>query len=104
STTDGLPVAPSMGPTLAAGDIPGEPALVDARVLLVCALSVVVALAAALVAQGLTALIGLCTNLAFYGRISTAFSSPAGHHLGPAVILVPVAGGVIVGLMARYGS
>src|SRR5207302_2840060 len=44
------------------------------------------------------------TNLAFFGRLSTEFSSPAGNHLGLWVIAVPVLGGVIVGLMARYGS
>ena len=30
--------------------------------------------------------------------------SPAGHHLGPFVILVPVVGALIIGVMARYGS
>src|SRR6185437_2371122 len=46
----------------------------------------------------------LITNLSFYGRFSTEFSSPADNHLGLWVILVPVVGGVIVGIMARYGS
>jgi len=49
-------------------------------------------------------LIGLVTNLAFYGRFSTSFASPAGNHLGPLVMVVPLIGGLIVGLMARYGS
>jgi H+/Cl- antiporter ClcA len=35
---------------------------------------------------------------------SAEFSSPAGNQLGPLVMLVPVAGAVVVGLMARYGS
>jgi H+/Cl- antiporter ClcA len=60
--------------------------------------------AAGFVAPALTALIGLVTNLSFYGRISTAFVSPAGNHLGLWVILIPAAGGILVGLMARYGS
>src|SRR5205823_9668862 len=30
--------------------------------------------------------------------------SPAGHHLGPFVVLVPVAGALVIGVMARYGS
>jgi H+/Cl- antiporter ClcA len=59
---------------------------------------------AALAAQGLTALIGLITNVAFYGRLSARFTSPADHQLGLWVITVPVVGGLIVGLMARYGS
>ncbi len=57
-----------------------------------------------LVAPALTHLIGFVTNLCFYGRISTAFVSPAGNRLGLWVVFVPVAGGIIVGLMARFGS
>jgi len=49
-------------------------------------------------------LIALFTNLFFYSRWSFENSSPAGHHLGYLVVLVPIAGGLIVGLMARYGS
>jgi H+/Cl- antiporter ClcA len=72
--------------------------------LLMVGLAVPVAVAAGCVAQGLTGLIGLITNLAFYGRWSTAFISPANHQLGAWVVAIPVIGGVIVGLMARYGS
>jgi H+/Cl- antiporter ClcA len=56
------------------------------------------------VAPALTHLIGFVTNLAFYGRISSSFVSPAGNRLGVFVIVIPVIGGVIVGLMARFGS
>ena len=58
----------------------------------------------AFVALGLLRLIGLFTNLFFYLRWSSAFVSPAGHHLGAMVILVPILGAVIIGFMARYGS
>jgi len=56
------------------------------------------------VAKFLVALIGLFTNIAFYGRRSFVEVSPAGHHLGLAVVFIPVIGGLIVGIMARYGS
>jgi H+/Cl- antiporter ClcA/CBS domain-containing protein len=102
--TEGVPVAPSMGPALQSVRAPHEAPAVGGRVVLLCGLSVAVAFAAGLVAQALTRLIGLITNLAFYGRVSTAFVSPAENHLGAWVIAVPVVGGVIVGLMARYGS
>src|SRR5690348_13007707 len=49
-------------------------------------------------------LIGFITNLSFYGRVSSDFSSPAGNHLGLWVILIPALGGIIVGIMARFGS
>src|SRR6185312_1444985 len=43
-------------------------------------------------------------NLSFFGRFSFTFVTPVGNPLGAWVILVPAAGGIIVGLMARYGS
>src|SRR2546430_1421022 len=104
ATTDALPVAPELAPTLEAARVPPERSLVDLRVVVISALAVLVAVAAGFVAQALTRLIGLVTNLAFYGRFSTDFSSPAENHLGPWVIAVPIAGGVVVGFMARYGS
>ena len=67
-------------------------------------LAVMLGVLAGLVAPALIRLIGLVTNLAFYGRWSTAFVSPAGNHLGLWVLFIPPAGGIIVGLMARYGS
>ncbi|HEU5080363.1 MAG TPA: chloride channel protein [Opitutaceae bacterium] len=66
--------------------------------------AIVLGVLSGLVAPALTHLIGLVTNLSFYGRFSSAFVSPAGNHLGLWVILVPAAGGIIVGLMARFGS
>ncbi|MEO7933776.1 MAG: chloride channel protein [Chthoniobacterales bacterium] len=70
----------------------------------ISAIAVVLGVISSFVAQALTRLIGLVTNLSFYGRISTEFVSPAGNHLGAWVIVVPVIGGLLVGLMARYGS
>src|SRR5262249_55131061 len=84
--------------------VPLERTLIDSRVVLLCGWSVLLAIAAGFVAQALQALIGLITNLSFYGRLSTSFVSPAGNHLGWFVVVIPVIGGVIVGFMARYGS
>jgi chloride channel protein, CIC family len=104
SSTEGLPVAPSMGVTLESVITPQRSTTVSARVIFLSLISVVIGLAAGVVAQILLALIGLITNLCFYGRLTTQFLSPAGNHLGVFVVIVPVLGGVIVGLMARYGS
>ena len=46
----------------------------------------------------------LFTNLFFFGRFSLATTSPADNHLGLVVVAIPALGGLIVGLMARYGS
>ena len=74
------------------------------RVLPIAGLAVGIGLAAAFVAAGLLKLIGLFTNLFFFQRVATALVSPTGHHLGAFVIAVPVIGGLIIGVMARYGS
>src|SRR5690242_3479087 len=71
---------------------------------MISGVAVLLAAAATLIARVLTAMIGLVTNVAFYGRVSTAFTSPAAHHLGLWVIAVPALGGVVVGVMARWGS
>jgi H+/Cl- antiporter ClcA len=44
------------------------------------------------------------TNLAFFGRWSHESVSPAAHRLGGLVVVVPVLGGIAVGLLARYRS
>jgi chloride channel protein, CIC family len=50
-------------------------------------------------------LIGLITNAVFHQRVSTSLVAPGGQHHSPCLILLaPVVGGLVVGLMARYGS
>jgi H+/Cl- antiporter ClcA len=106
STTGALPVSPSMGAALEAADVEYSPPAVDNRLLVICGLSIVIAAAAAIVAQILVRLIALITNLSFYGRFSFEHVAPGGAvpHLGLWVIAIPVIGGIIVGYMARYGS
>jgi CIC family chloride channel protein len=104
STTSGLPLAPSLDPALRSAHIQRHDVLISGRTVLISLLSIALALVASLIAEGLSALIGLITNLSYYGRWSTEFSSPAGNTLGYWAIAVPVAGAVIVGIMARFGS
>ena len=74
------------------------------RVLPIAGLAMVIGLIGAYVALALLRLIGFFTNLFYYQRLGTNLVSPAGTHLGWWAVLVPVAGGLIIGLMARYGS
>src|SRR6266568_6582424 len=74
------------------------------RVLPISALAVVIGAMCAFVALALLRLIGLFTHLFYYGHWSASLVSPARSHLGWYSILVPIGGGLIVGLMARYGS
>jgi CIC family chloride channel protein len=74
------------------------------RLLPIAALAVGIGALASFVALALLRLIGLFTNLFYFGRWSTALVSPAGNHLGVFGVFVPIAGAVIIGVMARYGS
>lgn len=74
------------------------------RVIPISLLAIVIGGIAAFVALALLRLIGFFTNLFFYQRWSNDLTSPAGNHLGLFVIVVPIVGALIVGLMARYGS
>jgi CIC family chloride channel protein len=74
------------------------------RVISISALAMLIGLFCAFVALALLRLIGLCTNLFYFGRWSTSLVSPVGNHLGIFSVLVPVAGALIIGVMARYGS
>lgn len=56
------------------------------------------------IAKLLVLLINLFTNIAFYQKFSFVNNSPSGNHLGWMVIIVPIIGGLIVGVMARFGS
>jgi H+/Cl- antiporter ClcA/CBS domain-containing protein len=74
------------------------------RVLPISALGICIGTVAAFVALALLRLIGLFTNLFYFGRWSSAMVSPAGNHLGIYSVLVPIGGALIIGVMARYGS
>jgi H+/Cl- antiporter ClcA len=74
------------------------------RVITISVMAMFIGLAGAYVAFILLRLIGIFTNLFFFQRWGTAVVSPAGNHLGPFEILIPVGGALVVGAMARYGS
>jgi CIC family chloride channel protein len=74
------------------------------RVLPISALALAIGVVAAFVALALLRLIGLFTNLFYFGRWNTAMVSPVGNHLGIFSVLVPIGGALIIGVMARYGS
>ena len=74
------------------------------RLLRISAMGIAVAVAVCFIAKFLVWLINLVTNISFYGTISANFHSPSANHMGLWVIVVPAIGGVIVGLMALYGS
>jgi H+/Cl- antiporter ClcA len=74
------------------------------RILPISLLAFAIGAMASVVAAALLKLIALFTNIFFYQRFDMSNVSPAGHHLGLFVIIVPIIGALIVGVMARYGS
>ena len=83
---------------------PKRPRELDARAFWLSGLAVLLGVGAGFVARFLAALVGLFTNLAYFHRLSWSQVNPWDHALGWMSVLVPVLGGLVVGLMARHGS
>lgn len=77
---------------------------VNRRLLMLSVIALGIGALSTVAADVLVNLIRFFTNLFFYQTLSLAERSPANHALGAWVIAMPVIGGLIVGLMARYGS
>lgn len=92
-------VRPAAAPERERGDFSATPA-----VLRLAAIAIPVGVAVAFLALGLLDLIGLITHLAYTGTLKTSIGRPDISALGPLSIAVPVAGGLVIGLMARVGS
>lgn len=76
----------------------------DARVFVMVGLAIIIGAINSLVAGALVWLINVFTNLAYYQRLSATPVSPAENYLGVWAIFIPALGGLIIGIMARYGS
>ncbi|HEY4155283.1 MAG TPA: chloride channel protein, partial [Puia sp.] len=98
---EGIPIAPALA--LEDEDSSAKP-VVSTRLFFISVQVVFNAIMIGLMAKVMVALINLITNISFYGKFSLAEASPAGNHLGLWVIIVPVIGGLLVGIMAKVGS
>lgn len=74
----------------------------EPEVIKISAYALLIGVIGGLVAEGLLKLIYFFTNLAFYGKLSFAVTSPAHNHLGLWVILIPTIGGLLVGVMVYF--
>jgi H+/Cl- antiporter ClcA len=77
---------------------------VGRRVWLLSGFALIIGIGATFLAVLLLRLIALSTNLFYYHRFSSLSVSPAGSSQGHWIAIVPVTGGLLVGLMARFGS
>jgi len=98
-----IPVSPSLGEVeheiMEQKNYP-----VGKRVFYLSVQAIVNAIVVGVVAKLLVGLIFLITNISFYGRFSFEDVSPAGNNLGWIVVFLPIIGGLIVGIMAKFGS
>ena len=76
----------------------------DPRILMLIAMAVLIGAAGTVAAAVLVRLIALVTNLAWFGRLDTVSHSLGGVAPSAWMVLIPVVGGLAIGLMARYGS
>lgn len=101
---NGIPISISLDPTLERENFQPKKTNNKRRVFTISALAILIAAGVSLIAKALVYLIDLITNISFYGNFSFEYASPADNTLGIFVIAIPAIGGIIVGLMALYGS
>src|SRR6185312_7413418 len=75
-----------------------------ASVLKLIPLSIIIGVIGGFIALILLDLIAMISNFLYYQRFDLTLNSPRGNTLGWLAVLIPMAGGLIVGFMARYGS
>ena len=100
----GIPISVSLSSTLESEAIYPQQVRNKKRLIMISCYAVAVGAAISLIARFLVYLISLITNLSFYQNLSFHEVSPAHNQLGMIVIAIPALGGIIVGLMAKYGS
>ncbi len=99
-----IPISISLKENLEAENMPLAGSNNKQRLFYISLLAVGIAVAISFIAKLLVHLISFITNVSFFGKASMEDISPAANAMGLWVILVPVIGGIIVGLMALYGS
>jgi len=76
----------------------------DPRMLILSGLALVIGCSGAVLAYLLLHLIYAATNLFYFQRLSWQYVSPATHTLHWFAVFVPIVGGLIIGIMARFGT
>ncbi len=74
------------------------------RLLVLAGYASIIGVVAALLAKLLLMLIGVITHAVYFGTLGTTLVQPDPRHWGAIAIVIPALGGLVVGLIARYGS
>ncbi len=101
---NGIPVSISLNPALEQENFKAKQPQNKKRLFTIAGLAVIIAILVSFIAKFLIYLIDLFTNIAFYGKFSLESLNPANNSCGLFVIIIPAIGGLVVGLMAFYGS
>jgi H+/Cl- antiporter ClcA/CBS domain-containing protein len=104
TTRKGLPVSPSLGPTLEAAQVPARARMVDKRVIYLSVLAIITGILASLMAEVLIWFIRFITKHSFPGLFPDKGINYVITSVPWWVIFVPAIGGIVIGLIARFGS
>lgn len=72
------------------------------RDILICLLSIIIGISVGYLAQALKLIINFVTNFFYFGKFSFELALPENNHLGYYAFFIPIIGGFIVGLIARF--
>jgi chloride channel protein, CIC family len=100
----GIPISVSLDETIIQQDFTTSAPGNKKRLLFISALAVFIGICISVIAKLLVYLINFVTNISFHHQFSFVHSNPAPNDYGLWVMIIPAIGGVIVGLMALYGS
>ena len=103
TTQSGIPVSVALD-ALTQNNANPEPTASKKRMFFISLWATATAVVVSFLARLLVYLINFVTNISFHHRISIASSSPLGNGYGIWVVFVPVIGGILVGMMAVFGS
>jgi H+/Cl- antiporter ClcA len=99
-----IPVSVSLDETMGLAESNQRPGANKKRMAFMSLLAIIIGCCVSVIAKVLVYLINLITNICFHHSFSVSHSSPADNTVGLFVIIIPAIGGLIVGLMAFYGS
>lgn len=99
-----IPLSVALAPTLEQEHISKKFTKNKKRLVYISLLAIFLAAIMSCIAKVLVLLINFITNLSFMGTVSLQHSAPADSTMGWWIIIVPVIGGLLVGIMAFYGS
>ncbi len=85
-------------------EAPPDAAPVSLRLVTISGACILVGVLSGFVAKALIALIALITGVVFHHRITTVLEPPTADVVGHWMVVIPILGAIVIGLMARYGS